>query len=187
MLRTDRGGEFTSNEFNQFCKENGIARQLTAPYSPQQNGVVERRNRTIIDVKFKEDETWDWKDYMNDHPVNEPEWTDFNIGNLEATNEHHNQETQPIEEEEDEEGDYHYDNDDYYKSPARDSPSHSQTSYTPSTRSFQVNSQLTPNGSTGSSHQSDNTTISPSHLDHTPVRATAATESTLKKAKVLPA
>ncbi|GJW05325.1 zinc finger, CCHC-type containing protein [Tanacetum coccineum] len=48
MLRTDRGGEFTSNEFTQYCKENGIARQLTAPYSPQQNGVVERRNRTII-------------------------------------------------------------------------------------------------------------------------------------------
>ncbi|GJU85621.1 zinc finger, CCHC-type containing protein [Tanacetum coccineum] len=32
----------------QYCKENGIARQLTAPYSPQQNGVVERRNRTIM-------------------------------------------------------------------------------------------------------------------------------------------
>ncbi|GKB92074.1 zinc finger, CCHC-type containing protein [Tanacetum coccineum] len=42
MLRTDRGGEFTSNEFTQYCKENGIARQLTVPYSPQQNGVVER-------------------------------------------------------------------------------------------------------------------------------------------------
>ncbi|GJW27479.1 ribonuclease H-like domain, reverse transcriptase, RNA-dependent DNA polymerase [Tanacetum coccineum] len=48
MLRTDQGGEFTSNEFTQYYKENGIARQLTAPYSPQQNGVVERRNRTII-------------------------------------------------------------------------------------------------------------------------------------------
>ncbi|GJV53952.1 ribonuclease H-like domain, reverse transcriptase, RNA-dependent DNA polymerase [Tanacetum coccineum] len=48
MLRTDRGGEFTSNEFTQYCKENGIARQFTAPYSPQQNGVVERRNRTIM-------------------------------------------------------------------------------------------------------------------------------------------
>ncbi|PWA64782.1 zinc finger, CCHC-type [Artemisia annua] len=35
MLRTDRGGEFTSNEFTKYCKENGIARQLTAPYSPQ--------------------------------------------------------------------------------------------------------------------------------------------------------
>ncbi|GJT38694.1 ribonuclease H-like domain, reverse transcriptase, RNA-dependent DNA polymerase [Tanacetum coccineum] len=50
MLRTDRGGEFTSNEFMQYCKENGIARQLTAPYSPQQNGVVERRNRTIMSM-----------------------------------------------------------------------------------------------------------------------------------------
>nr|GEY55852.1 ribonuclease H-like domain, reverse transcriptase, RNA-dependent DNA polymerase [Tanacetum cinerariifolium] len=48
MLRTDRGGEFISNEFTQYCKENGITRQLTAPYSPQQNGVVERRNRTIM-------------------------------------------------------------------------------------------------------------------------------------------
>nr|GEV11865.1 ribonuclease H-like domain, reverse transcriptase, RNA-dependent DNA polymerase [Tanacetum cinerariifolium] len=48
MLRTDRGGEFTSNEFTKYCKENGIARQLTAHYSPQQNGVVERRNRTML-------------------------------------------------------------------------------------------------------------------------------------------
>nr|GEU55638.1 zinc finger, CCHC-type [Tanacetum cinerariifolium] len=48
MLRTDRGGEFTSNEFTQYCKQNGIARQLTAPYSPQKNGVVERRNKTIM-------------------------------------------------------------------------------------------------------------------------------------------
>ncbi|KAD7477730.1 hypothetical protein E3N88_00866 [Mikania micrantha] len=47
-LRTDRGGEFTSSEFNSFCKEHGIARQLTAPYTPQQNGVVERRNRTML-------------------------------------------------------------------------------------------------------------------------------------------
>nr|GEY36835.1 zinc finger, CCHC-type [Tanacetum cinerariifolium] len=48
MLRTDKGCEFTSNEFTKYCKENGIARQLTAPYSPQQNGVVERRNRTVL-------------------------------------------------------------------------------------------------------------------------------------------
>ncbi|GJS15684.1 zinc finger, CCHC-type containing protein [Tanacetum coccineum] len=48
MLRTDRGGEFTSNEFMQYYKQNGIARQLTALYSPQQNGVVERRNRTTM-------------------------------------------------------------------------------------------------------------------------------------------
>lgn len=43
-LRTDRGGEFTSTDFNDFCKENGIRRQLTASYTPQQNGVAERKN-----------------------------------------------------------------------------------------------------------------------------------------------
>ncbi|GJX96525.1 retrovirus-related pol polyprotein from transposon TNT 1-94 [Tanacetum coccineum] len=47
-FRTDRGGEFTSNEFHKYCRENGIIRQLTAPYSPQQNGVVEMKNRTIL-------------------------------------------------------------------------------------------------------------------------------------------
>nr|GEZ26990.1 zinc finger, CCHC-type [Tanacetum cinerariifolium] len=50
MLRTDRGGEFTSNEFTKYCKEKGIARQLTAPYSPQQNRVVERRNMTVLSI-----------------------------------------------------------------------------------------------------------------------------------------
>ncbi|GJX84602.1 zinc finger, CCHC-type containing protein [Tanacetum coccineum] len=47
-FRTDRGGEFTSREFTRYCKENGILRQLTAPYSPQQNGIVERRNRSVM-------------------------------------------------------------------------------------------------------------------------------------------
>ena len=49
-FRTDRGGEFTSREFNLFCEESGIQRHLTAPYSPQQNGVVERRKRTILEM-----------------------------------------------------------------------------------------------------------------------------------------
>ena len=49
-LRTDRGGEFNSHEFNTFCNLNGIKRHLTAPYSPQQNGVVERRNRTLLEM-----------------------------------------------------------------------------------------------------------------------------------------
>ncbi|KAI3669699.1 hypothetical protein L6452_41042 [Arctium lappa] len=47
-FRTDRGGEFTSREFTRYCKENGILRQLTTPYSPQQNGIVERRNRSVM-------------------------------------------------------------------------------------------------------------------------------------------
>ena len=48
VLRTDRGGEFTAVEFASYCAGEGVARQLTAPYSPQQNGVVERRNQTIV-------------------------------------------------------------------------------------------------------------------------------------------
>lgn len=49
-LRTDRGGEFTSNEFSEFCKAQGIKRQLTAAYTPQQNGVAERKNTTIMNA-----------------------------------------------------------------------------------------------------------------------------------------
>nr|GEV62389.1 zinc finger, CCHC-type [Tanacetum cinerariifolium] len=251
ILRTDRGGEFTSNEFKQYCKENGIARQLTAPYSPQQNGLVERRNRTIMsttrcmmkatnmpqnfwaeavrhaiyilnsvptkaladitpyeaikrrkpnlenlrvfgriayakvpsqhltklddrstrmvylgneqgsksyrricvsrDVKFKENETWDWKDYMSEHINDKPEWIDFKIGNLEVTNEHHDQGFQPIEED----NEFPNNDDDDYASPTRDSPTHSQTPHTPSTRSSEVNSQVTPNISTQLNYQTE--------------------------------
>lgn len=49
-LRTDRGGEFTSSEFNEFCKDNGVKRQLTTAYTPQQNGVAERKNRTVMNM-----------------------------------------------------------------------------------------------------------------------------------------
>lgn len=47
-LRTDRGGEFCSQEFTAYCEMAGITRHYTAPYSPHQNGVVERRNRTVV-------------------------------------------------------------------------------------------------------------------------------------------
>ncbi|GKV07537.1 hypothetical protein SLEP1_g19297 [Rubroshorea leprosula] len=50
VLRTDRGGEFNSKEFVDFCESNGIKRQLIAAYTPQQNGVCERRNRTIMNM-----------------------------------------------------------------------------------------------------------------------------------------
>jgi len=46
-LRTDRGGEFTSKEFDEFCKVHGIKRELSAAKTPKQNGVVERKNRTV--------------------------------------------------------------------------------------------------------------------------------------------
>lgn len=49
-LRSDRGGEFNSAAFQDFCKENGIRRQLTAAYTPQQNGIAERKNRSIMNM-----------------------------------------------------------------------------------------------------------------------------------------
>lgn len=49
-LRTDRGGEFISNKFNDFCKHNRIKRQLTTIYTPQQNGVAKRKNRTVMNM-----------------------------------------------------------------------------------------------------------------------------------------
>ena len=50
IFRLDNGGEFTSNEFNDFCNESGIKRDLTIAYNPQQNGVVERKNRYIMEA-----------------------------------------------------------------------------------------------------------------------------------------
>jgi len=43
-VRSDRGGEFISSKLMKYCEEQGIKRFLTAPYSPQQNGVAERKN-----------------------------------------------------------------------------------------------------------------------------------------------
>jgi hypothetical protein len=50
VLRTDRGGEFTSNDFKDFCSSHGIKKELTTSYTPQQNGIAERRNRTIVEM-----------------------------------------------------------------------------------------------------------------------------------------
>jgi transposase InsO family protein len=46
-LRTDNGGECTSKEFVAFYKSAGIRRELIVPHNPQQNGVAERKNRSI--------------------------------------------------------------------------------------------------------------------------------------------
>ena len=48
-LRTDGGGEYTSREFTQYLRQKGIEAQVTAPYTPQSNGVSERANRTIME------------------------------------------------------------------------------------------------------------------------------------------
>ncbi len=49
VLRSDNGGEFVSKKFDAFLAECGIQQQTSAPYSPQQNGVAERANRTIME------------------------------------------------------------------------------------------------------------------------------------------
>ena len=49
VLRTDNGGEFCSTKFEELCKKCRIAWQKTTRYTPQQNGVVERMNKTLME------------------------------------------------------------------------------------------------------------------------------------------
>ena len=48
ILRSDNGGEYTSKAFASFCAAKGIIDQFINPYSPEQNGIAERLNRTIV-------------------------------------------------------------------------------------------------------------------------------------------
>jgi transposase InsO family protein len=47
-LRSDNGGEYISNAFRGLCSKEGIRRELTTPYNPQQYGVAKRKNRSIL-------------------------------------------------------------------------------------------------------------------------------------------
>jgi transposase InsO family protein len=47
-LRSDNGGEYISNEFKDFYNKEGIRRELIEPHNPYQNGVAERKTRTIV-------------------------------------------------------------------------------------------------------------------------------------------
>ncbi|KAK8636801.1 hypothetical protein V6N13_064238 [Hibiscus sabdariffa] len=49
-LRSDRGGEYLSQDFDELLKECGIVSQLTLPGNPQWNGVSKRRNQTLLDM-----------------------------------------------------------------------------------------------------------------------------------------
>ena len=49
-IRSYNGGEFTSNEFNEFCEIHGIKRRFSTTKDPRQNRVVERKNRTVQEV-----------------------------------------------------------------------------------------------------------------------------------------
>ena len=50
FLRSDRGGEYFSSEFDFFCELQGVVHESSTPYTPQQNGLVERKNRTLVDM-----------------------------------------------------------------------------------------------------------------------------------------
>jgi hypothetical protein len=50
VLRSKNGGEYTSKEFKDIFQESWIKRELTTPYNPQQNGVAERKNTSIIEA-----------------------------------------------------------------------------------------------------------------------------------------
>ena len=65
FFRSHRIGEYMSNKFMEFCQYSRIKRQFTAHYTPQQNGVAERMNRTIMNMvqnmmkeKHLSDEYW---------------------------------------------------------------------------------------------------------------------------------
>ncbi|GJW98685.1 retrovirus-related pol polyprotein from transposon TNT 1-94, partial [Tanacetum coccineum] len=49
VVRSDRGGEYVS-PFAELCAKHGIRHEFTAPYSPQQNGIAERKNRTLKEM-----------------------------------------------------------------------------------------------------------------------------------------
>ncbi|CAI7821684.1 unnamed protein product [Closterium sp. NIES-53] len=58
VIRTDNGGEFIGADFESVLKKKGIQHQLTVPYNPQQNGVVERFNRTLQVLATVGDKQW---------------------------------------------------------------------------------------------------------------------------------
>lgn len=60
VLRSDNGGEYTSRDFSDFYIEAGIKREYIVPYNPQQNGVAERKNITVIE---------ETKEMIHDHNI----------------------------------------------------------------------------------------------------------------------
>jgi hypothetical protein len=49
-IKSDNGSEFRNTQVEEFLDEDGIKHELSAPYTPQQNGIVERKNRTLIEA-----------------------------------------------------------------------------------------------------------------------------------------
>jgi hypothetical protein len=76
-IRRDNGSEFKNLQVEEFLEEEGIKHEFSAPYTPQKNGVVERKNRTLIDMvrtmlgEFKTPERF-WSEAVNTacHAIN---------------------------------------------------------------------------------------------------------------------
>jgi transposase InsO family protein len=49
-IRSDNGTEFKNSQIEGFLEEEGIKHEFSSPYTPQQNGIVERKNRTLLDM-----------------------------------------------------------------------------------------------------------------------------------------
>ena len=49
-IRSDRGGEYLLGDLKDYLTQNGTVSQLTAPGTPQQNGVAEKKNRTLLEM-----------------------------------------------------------------------------------------------------------------------------------------
>jgi transposase InsO family protein len=50
VIYSDNGTEFRNASFDEFCLEHGIDQQISAPRVPQQNGVIERKNCTLVEM-----------------------------------------------------------------------------------------------------------------------------------------
>ena len=50
LLRSDNGAEYTSRQFKEFCRDSKVKQEFTVPETPQQNGVAERFNRTLVEM-----------------------------------------------------------------------------------------------------------------------------------------
>jgi transposase InsO family protein len=69
-IRSDNGMEFKNSQIEGFLEEEGIKHEFPSPYTPQQNGVVETKNRTLLDMArtmFDEYQTSDrfWAEAVN--------------------------------------------------------------------------------------------------------------------------
>ena len=66
-LILDKGGEFMSSDFKELCDKHGIKRYYTIPGTPQQNGVVERQNKTVQQMA---------RSMMNEKNIDQTYWVE---------------------------------------------------------------------------------------------------------------